>query len=161
MGRAVTVRDIKPQDFIVAYAAHLKTKDNFEVPKWADIVKTGIGKELAPYDPDWYYTRAAAVLRQIYLKQGIGVGALRRIYGGSKRRGVERSTTVLGAGGCIRHVLIQFEVRVGVVEVWCGGKREKGKKRERDIGYEDEAAFDLVAATYEGVERERELSRDP
>lgn len=41
MGRAVTVRDIKPQDFIVAYAAHLKTKDNFEVPKWADIVKTG------------------------------------------------------------------------------------------------------------------------
>jgi small subunit ribosomal protein S19e len=116
MGRAVTVRDIKPQDFIVAYAAHLKTKDNFEVPKWADIVKTGIGKELAPYDPDWYYTRAAAVLRQIYLKQGIGVGALRRIYGGSKRRGVERSTTVKGAGGCIRHVLIQFEVRCRNVE---------------------------------------------
>jgi ribosomal protein S19E (S16A) len=58
MGRAVTVRDIKPADFIKAYAAHLKTKDNFEVPKWADIVKTGIGKQLAPYDPDWYYTRA-------------------------------------------------------------------------------------------------------
>jgi small subunit ribosomal protein S19e len=129
MGRAVTVRDIKPQDFIVAYAAHLKTKDNFEVPKWADIVKTGIGKELAPYDPDWYYTRAAAVLRQIYLKQGIGVGALRRIYGGSKRRGVERSTTVLGAGGCIRHVLIQFEVRLvvgGLVFWWWCAEREGG-----------------------------------
>lgn len=60
MGRAVTVRDIKPADFIKAYAAHLKTKDNFEVPKWADIVKTGIHKELAPNDPDWYYTRAGA-----------------------------------------------------------------------------------------------------
>ena len=58
MGRAVTVRDIKPAEFIKAYAAHLKTKDNFEVPKWADIVKTGIHKELAPNDPDWYYTRA-------------------------------------------------------------------------------------------------------
>jgi ribosomal protein S19E (S16A) len=55
---AVTVRDIKPADFIEAYAAHLKTKDNFEVPKWADIVKTGFAKEMAPYDPDWYYTRA-------------------------------------------------------------------------------------------------------
>ncbi len=71
----------------------------------------------------------AAVLRQIYLKQGIGVGALRRIYGGSQRRGVRRKTTVKGAGGCIRHVLIQFEVRwlwlrrwgrVGSVGVgWC------------------------------------------
>jgi len=149
MGRAVTVRDIKPQDFIVAYAAHLKTKDNFEVPKWADIVKTGIGKELAPYDPDWYYTRAAAVLRQIYLKQGIGVGALRRIYGGSKRRGVERSTTVLGAGGCIRHVLIQFEVRVGVSVALDGEKREKGKTRESSIRSKEDAAFDLVAAWYE------------
>ena len=57
----------------------------------------------------------AAVLRQIYLKQGIGVGALRRIYGGAQRRGVRRKTTVKGAGGCIRHVLIQFEVR------WVGG----------------------------------------
>jgi small subunit ribosomal protein S19e len=52
------------------------------------------------------------VLRQIYLKQGIGVGALRRIYGGAQRRGVRRKTTVKGAGGCIRHVLIQFEVRL-------------------------------------------------
>lgn len=62
MGRAVTVRDIKPADFIKAYAAHLKTKDNFEVPKWADIVKTGVHKELAPNDPDWYYTRAGTWL---------------------------------------------------------------------------------------------------
>jgi len=150
MGRAVTVRDIKPQDFIVAYAAHLKTKDNFEVPKWADIVKTGIGKELAPYDPDWYYTRAAAVLRQIYLKQGIGVGALRRIYGGSKRRGVERTTTVLGAGGCIRHVLIQFEVRSGVVVVWClCGESEGGRERERGVCDEKR----LVVARSEVVEK--------
>ena len=28
-----------------------------EVPKWADVVKTGAHKELAPYNPDWYYVR--------------------------------------------------------------------------------------------------------
>ena len=58
MPRAVTVRDIKPSEFISEFADHLKNKDNFEVPKWADIVKTGIHKELAPNDPDWYYIRA-------------------------------------------------------------------------------------------------------
>jgi len=29
-----------------------------EIPKWVDIVKTGTYKELAPYDPDWFYIRA-------------------------------------------------------------------------------------------------------
>lgn len=29
-----------------------------ELPDWTDIVKTGRLKELAPYDPDWYYIRA-------------------------------------------------------------------------------------------------------
>ena len=29
-----------------------------QLPSWVDIVKTGAFKELAPYDPDWYYVRA-------------------------------------------------------------------------------------------------------
>lgn len=29
-----------------------------ELPEWTDIVKTAKFKELAPYDPDWYYIRA-------------------------------------------------------------------------------------------------------
>lgn len=28
------------------------------MPTWVDIVKTGSFKELAPYDPDWFYVRA-------------------------------------------------------------------------------------------------------
>ena len=37
-----------------------------QLPKWTDVVKTGTLKELAPYDPDWYYTRAGnAALRLI------------------------------------------------------------------------------------------------
>lgn len=39
-----------------------------EVPIWVDVVKTGTHKELAPYDADWYYIRAAAVARHIYLR---------------------------------------------------------------------------------------------
>jgi hypothetical protein len=29
----------------------------YQVPTWADHVKTGITQELAPYDPDWFYYR--------------------------------------------------------------------------------------------------------
>ena len=29
-----------------------------KVPEWVDLVKTAKSKELAPYDPDWYYIRA-------------------------------------------------------------------------------------------------------
>jgi len=29
-----------------------------KIPDWVDLVKTSKAKELAPYDPDWYYIRA-------------------------------------------------------------------------------------------------------
>jgi hypothetical protein len=44
--------------FIAAYSSHLKRSGKLEVPNWVDTVKTGSFKELAPYDPDWYYVRA-------------------------------------------------------------------------------------------------------
>jgi small subunit ribosomal protein S19e len=46
--------------FITAYASHLKRSGKLEVPTWVDLVKTGAYKELAPYDPDWYYVRSGA-----------------------------------------------------------------------------------------------------
>ena len=45
--RGITVRDVAPDQFIEAYAAHLKNSDKFELPKWCDVVKTGRAKELA------------------------------------------------------------------------------------------------------------------
>jgi len=39
-----------------------------EVPNWADVVKTASYKELAPYDPDWFFVRAASMARKVYLK---------------------------------------------------------------------------------------------
>ena len=62
----ITVRDVAAPKFIAAYADVLKNNDKFVVPKWADIVKTGVHKELAPYDPDWYYIRAGIFMLVIY-----------------------------------------------------------------------------------------------
>eukprot|EP00953_Heterococcus_sp_UTEX-ZZ885_P027734 14842-Heterococcus_DN1.PRE.5 len=57
--RGITVRDVAPAKFIKAYADHLKNTGRFELPPWVDLVKTATQRELAPYDPDWYYVRAA------------------------------------------------------------------------------------------------------
>ncbi|KAG8734602.1 40S ribosomal protein S19 [Ceratobasidium sp. 428] len=81
------VRDISADAFIVAYSSHLKRSGKLEVPIWVDLVKTGAYKEQAPYDPDWYYVRAAAVARHIYLRKHVGVGALAKLHGGRNRRG--------------------------------------------------------------------------
>ncbi len=59
--KGVTVRDVEPAKFINAYADVLKNNDKFHVPKWVELVKTGVHKELAPYDPDWYFVRAGKI----------------------------------------------------------------------------------------------------
>lgn len=56
-----------------------------------DLVKTGRFKELAPYDPDWFYVRCAAVLRHIYIRSPVGVKTVTKIFGGRKRNGVTPS----------------------------------------------------------------------
>ena len=93
----VTVKDVNSHDFVIAYAAHLKRIGKIEVPKWADLVKTGITRELAPYDPDWYYIRAAAIARRVYLRGGIGVGAFKRIFGGRMMRGTRPEKFMTGS----------------------------------------------------------------
>lgn len=136
VARSITVRDVAAPDFIAAYAEVLKNNDMFEVPKWADIVKTGVHKELAPYDPDWYFVRAAAVVRKVYLRQGTGVGALRKRFGGNYRRGAAPERHQDCAGGHIRSILLNLD-KLKITE-----KTEKGGRRITRIGQQ---ALDLVA----------------
>ncbi|RVX02595.1 40S ribosomal protein S19-1 [Vitis vinifera] len=86
-----------------------------ELPHWTDIVKTATFKELAPYDPDWYYVRAASMARKIYLRQGLGVGGFRRIYGGSKRNGSRPPHFCKSSGSIARHILQQLE-KMNIIE---------------------------------------------
>lgn len=129
--RGITVRDVAPATFIEAYALHLKNSDRFEIPKWCDMVKTGVHKELAPTNEDWYFVRAASIARKVYLKPGIGIGALRKWYGGQYRRGSRAKTFQQAAGGIIRSVLQQLE-ETKVLE-----KTETGGRRITRVGQQD------------------------
>ena len=132
----ITVRDVAAAQFIAAYAEVLKNNDKFVVPKWADIVKTGVHKELAPYDPDWYFVRAAAVARKIYLRQGTGVGALKKRFGGAYRRGAAPEKHQDAAGGIIRNILLTLD------DLKITEKLPKGGRKVTRIGQQ---ALDLVA----------------
>ncbi|KAL2528628.1 40S ribosomal protein S19-3 [Forsythia ovata] len=103
-----------------------------ELPEWTDIVKTGVLKELAPYDPDWYYVRAASMARKIYLRGGLGVGAFRRIYGGSKRNGSRPPHFCKSSGSVARHILQQLQ-EMSIIEMDPRGGRTITSSGRRDL----------------------------
>lgn len=95
-------------------------------------MKTAAFKELAPYDPDWLYTRAAAVARRVYTRPNVGVGALQKIFGGSKRFGGRPAHFALGAAKINRHILQQF-TKLGLMEEskdTKGGRKLTSKGRQ-------------------------------
>ncbi|XP_019166831.1 PREDICTED: 40S ribosomal protein S19-3 [Ipomoea nil] len=132
MEAARTVKDVSPHDFVKAYASHLKRSGKMELPEWTDIVKTGRLKELAPYDPDWYYIRAASMARKIYLRGGIGVGGFQRIYGGSKRNGSAPPHFCKSSGAVARHILQQLQ-GMNIIDFDPKGGRRITSNGQRDL----------------------------
>merc|ERR1712078_187601 len=72
----VTVKDVPAKEFIQEYAKFLKKGNKIRIPEWAAYYKTACYKDLAPYDPDWLYIRAASVAYQLYMRQKVGVNTL-------------------------------------------------------------------------------------
>jgi Ribosomal protein S19E (S16A) len=138
--RGICVRDVAADAFIKAYAEHLKNSDKFEAPVWADLVKTGTFKQLAPYGDDWFYIRAASIARKVYLRPGLGVGALRKWYGGAFRNGVRHQHFTKASAGIIRNVLIQLE-NMKVCETCEGGGRRMTRVGQQDLDRIANAVF--------------------
>ncbi|XP_049477721.1 40S ribosomal protein S19 isoform X1 [Panthera uncia] len=105
----VTVKDVNQQEFVRALAAFLKKSGKLKVPEWVDTVKLAKHKELAPYDENWFYTRAASTARHLYLRGGAGVGSMTKIYGGRQRNGVMPSHFSRGSKSVARRVLQALE----------------------------------------------------
>jgi small subunit ribosomal protein S19e len=123
----VSVKDVPADIYLKKLKEYIK-KNIHEVkpPEWAKYVKTSAAREHPPEDPDWWYVRAASLLRKIYIHGPIGVSRLREFYGGRKNRGVKPERHYDGAAGNIRKILIQLEA-AGLIM-----KTPKGRDLTRD-----------------------------
>jgi len=105
----VTYLEVEANALITAVASELKNNPKIKAPAWAPLVKTGAHRELPPVENDWWYTRAAAVLRKIAMYGPIGTNKLKVMYGGKQRRGHKKPIFVTGSGSIARKCLQQLE----------------------------------------------------
>ncbi|XP_071843072.1 small ribosomal subunit protein eS19-like [Apostichopus japonicus] len=138
-----TVKDVDSAEFVAALSAFFKKSGKLKVPEWTDVVKTGKHKELGPVDPDWYYTRAAAVARHLYVRGGVGVNAMTKIFGGRKRRGTRPNHACRGSSSVARKVLQSLE-GVKILEKYGNNGRRITSQGQRDL---DRIAAQVKAAS--------------
>lgn len=105
----VNARDVPSAKLIGVLAAQVKTLPSMQEPDWARFVKTGSHAERPPQDSEWWFARAASLLRKLYIRGPIGLGELERVYGGSKAVAYFPKHHRDAGGSAIRRVLKQLE----------------------------------------------------
>lgn len=110
-----TVYDVRPVDLLERLAEILKGVEELTPPQWYLQVKTGVAKEKAPERGDWWYIRAASILRKIYINGPIGIERLACMYSDRRRRGRAPAHSRKASRKVIRTILQQLE-KAGLIE---------------------------------------------
>ena len=116
-----------PQEYNLALAEALKKVPEFEAPEWSRFVKSGSSKERPIEEPDFWFRRAASILRQIYKNKTVGVQRFRTLYRSKKDRGMQPEIFKRASGKIIR-VILQQSDKAGFTEVFKGKKERSGRK---------------------------------
>lgn len=117
-------------------AERLKKEGKIVPPDWSKYVKTGVHREKSPVNPDWWYERAAAVLRKVYIKGPIGSSRLAAEYGGRIDRGAKPYRARKGSRSIARHSLKQLEE---------GGYLTKQDRKGRIISPSGRSMLDIIS----------------
>jgi small subunit ribosomal protein S19e len=107
--------DVPPSALLPRLATELRTRQSVDPPPWAQFVKTGVHKERAPTQADWWYLRSASVLRKIYLQGYVGIARLSAEYGGKRDRGSAPYHARSGSRSVLREIVHQLE-KSGLVQ---------------------------------------------
>lgn len=108
-----SARDTNASELVKRTAEELKKV--MKQPEWSLYVKTGAGRDRPPAQQDWWYLRAASLLRRFYVDGPVGVSRLRSYYGGLHRRGHKPAHFKKASGKIIR-VLLQDLEKLGYVQ---------------------------------------------
>ncbi|HTT73584.1 MAG TPA: 30S ribosomal protein S19e [Thermoplasmata archaeon] len=129
-------QDVPPSRLLPKLADELRSRKAVAPPAWASFVKTGVHKQRAPVEVDWWYLRSASVLRKIYLKGNVGVARLSAEYGGKRDRGSAPYHARTGSRAVLREIVHQLE-QSGLVRPF--------KTRGRQVSPEGARLVDTVS----------------
>jgi len=118
----VSVKEVPAQQFVEKLKEELKKSEKIKPPEWMKFAKSGSHRERPPLQQDFWYVRAASLMRRVALEGNVGVERLRTYYGGKKRRGYKPAISKRAGGGIIRKLFQQLEA-AGYVT-----KDKKGRK---------------------------------
>lgn len=108
----VSLKEVPADKLIKELASYLKSNvAQVRPPVWAIYVKTGADKDRPPMQEDWWYVRAASIMRRLYLDGPVGLSRLRTYYGYRAKigGGAKREHTRKAGGAIIRKILHQLE----------------------------------------------------
>lgn len=119
----MSTKDVSSKALVARLSEELKKLRELQPPEWSYYAKTGAHREHPPDQLDWWYTRAASVLRRVYLDGPVGVSRLRTYYGGKQKRGSAPEHSHRGSGKIIRKILQQLENAGLVSKIERNGRR--------------------------------------
>lgn len=128
--KMTSVYELNAQEYNLKLAEALKQVPEFKEPEWIAFVKSGAGKERPIDDADFWYKRAASILRNIYKRGCVGVERLRTKYGSKKNRGMKPEEFRKASGKIIRVILQQSDA-AGFTEIQKPVKGVRSKKPGR------------------------------
>ena len=127
-----SVYELDAQEYNLKLAEALKKIPEFNMPEWAEYVKSSPSKSRPIEDPDFWHKRAASILRQIYKNKVVGVNRLRTRYGSKKNRGMQPEIFKKAGGKIIRTILQQSDT-AGFTEIAKTIRGVKSKKPGRQL----------------------------
>ena len=125
--KITSVYQMPADEYNTKLAVALKAIPEFKAPEWSFFVKTGIAKSRPPQEEDFWYKRAASILRQIYIHRVSGVNRLKTRYGSKKNRGMRPERFKKASGKIIRTILQQAD-SVGFLEKYNEPGKRAGRK---------------------------------
>ena len=144
------VYELPANEYNKKLAEILKAMPEFEAPEWSFFVKTGISKDRPSQEKDFWFKRAASILRQIYIHKVVGVNRLRTRYGSKKNRGMKPERFKKSSGKIIRVILQQAETAELLEKHNIPGKRagrkitDKGKELLESVGINEKPTKKLI-----------------
>lgn len=144
---------VDANQLIELLAKELHSIPQIKPPAWAPFVKTGAHKERPPARNDWWYVRAAAVLRTVARLGPVGTSKLRTKFGGKHSRGFKSERFARGSGSIIRKAMQQLE-KAGLIR-----QAAKGVHKGRVITEKASAMMSAIALKVKAAPRKLKAAR--